>query len=62
MSKEYWSTKNEIRFLNRIGQWAGLRIKKSDILRNYEKSIILRKNWGKIDKKVIENYLKSIHP
>jgi hypothetical protein len=55
--KHYYTTKHEIDYIRRLGNFNGSKLRRDRLLKKYFLSLENRDNWGKIDKGVIISYL-----
>ncbi len=63
--KTSWVTRDEIRFLKRLGRWTAIRDRSEDymkrrkrLLEGYLMAMRLRQRWGEVDKDEVEKYIK----
>ena len=58
--KAYYTTRDEIKFLNKLGTFSKCGISQSKLLLKYKKAMVLRANWDKIDPIIVANHVDRL--
>lgn len=56
-NNNYWSTRDETRFLRSIGRNSHLKAHRFDMLMKYKSCMLNRANWGKIDSFYVSHFI-----
>ena len=56
-NNNYWSTRDETRFLRAIGKHSNLNIARFNMLMKYKSCMINRREWGKIDNFYVSHFI-----